>query len=81
MGGDAFFGGYYSYRLNGKLAVTKNAFNREEFGLIFGFGFYIKPFKIGNTLRTPLTDFAKSTNANNGYIRKREHYITISYTF
>jgi len=84
-GGDIFFGGYYSYRLNGKQngkAIDfENTFNRNEFGLNFGFSLLLKPIKETFTFRIPLTDFAKSTDVYDGNLRNRLLYITFTYTF
>ena len=84
FGGDIYFGGYYSYCLNGnqggEVLDFDNTFNRTELGLSFGFGYYLRPFKIGVTYRFPLTDFNKSSN-NNGYNQRRGGYAVFSYTF
>ena len=85
FGGDLFFGGYYSYHLGGKQDGEKlnfeNTFNRTEAGLTFGFGWYMKPFSIGITGRTALTDFTKIPNANNVHLRNRTFYTTMRYMF
>jgi len=85
FGGDIFFGGYYSYLLGGKQDGEKlnfeNTFNRTEAGLTFGFGWHMKPFSIGITGRTALTDFTKIPNANNAHLRNRTLYTTMRYMF
>lgn len=84
-GVDVFLGGYYSYRFNGKQNGEKidfvNTFNRNETGLTFGFGFQVKPFKIGFTSRQALTNFTQSPNSDNAHIRNRANYFTVSYVF
>jgi aminopeptidase YwaD len=84
-GYDIFFGGYYSYRFNGKqdgeTIDFENTFNRHDFGLNFGFSLIMKPIKETFTFRIPLTDFAKSTDTYNGNLRNRLLYITLTYTF
>jgi len=85
FGGDVFFGGYYSYLLGGKQGVEKldfeNACNRTEAGLTFGFGWHLKPFTMGITGRTALTDFTKISNANKAPLRNRTFYFTMRYMF
>lgn len=85
VGGDIFFGGYYSYRFSGKQGGEtidfQNTFNRNEFGLNFGFDIFLKPLKFGYTFRIPLTDFAQSTSVYNGNLRNRLLYMTLTYTF
>jgi len=85
-GGDIFFGGYYSYRFTGKqdgeTIDFQNTFNRNEFGLNFGFDLFLKPIKFGWTFRIPLTDFTQSDDsAYIGNIRNRILYLTIMYIF
>jgi hypothetical protein len=70
LGGDISFGGYYSYRFFGNQG--------GEIGLTFGWGGIFKPFKIGNTFRLALTDFAQPPNER---IRNIISYFTISYLF
>jgi hypothetical protein len=85
MGMDVFFGGYYTYRFDGKQGSEKidfqNTFNREEFGLTYGFGMYLKPFKISFTNRTALTNFTQQANDANAHIRNRTNYFTLTYIF
>ena len=85
FGGDLFFGGYYSYLFGGKQGLEKldfeNAFNRTEAGLTFGFGWHLKPFTMGVTGRTALTDFTKISNANKAPLRNRTFYFTMRYMF
>ena len=85
VGFDVFFGGYYSYRFGGKQDRKKidfeNTFNRNEAGLTYGFGLYLKPFKIGFTSRYALTNFTKFINADHAHIRNRTNYFTITYLF
>jgi len=85
VGGDIFFGGYYSYRFTGKQSGEtidfENTFNRNEFGLNFGFDIFLKPLKFGYTFRIPLTDFAQSVGSYNGNIRNRVLYLSFIYTF
>jgi hypothetical protein len=82
---DLFAGGYYSYRFDGKQGSQaldfENTFNRHEGGINFGWGYYIKPFRIGNTWRIALTDFTQSANTGNTPIRNITTYFTITYTF
>jgi len=82
FGGDVFFGGYYTNCLNGKQGDIpldfENSFNRDGFGLSFGLGYYLKPFKVGATFRIPLTDFNQSAGVNK---RKISSYSVISYMF
>lgn len=82
---DAFLGGYYSYRFDGKQNGEKidfvNTFNRNEAGLTFGFGFQVRPFKIGFTSRRALTNFTQSPNADNAHIRNRMNYFTATFLF
>jgi len=84
-GGDIFFGGYYSCcfygEQGGKTMDFENIFNRNEFGLNFGFDIFLKPLKFGYTFRIPLTDFAQSTGVYNGNLRNRLLYMTLTYTF
>jgi aminopeptidase YwaD len=84
-GGDIFFGGYYSYRFNGKQGGEAldflNTFNSNEFGLNFGFDIFLKPIKFGYTFRIPLTDFTKSTGVYNGNKRNRVLYLSTTFTF
>jgi hypothetical protein len=94
QGVDFFIGGYYAYRFDGRYSRNKsifdlfpkeidfeNDFNREEFGLTWGFGFYVRPFKIGFTNRRALTNFSKIANADNAHIRNRTNYFTIGLMF
>jgi hypothetical protein len=85
VGVDLLFGGYYSHRLTGKQSKEtldfKNIFNRDEGGLTLGFGLFVKPFRIGFTSRIALTNFTKSTNTDNAYIKNRTNYFTITYIF
>ena len=85
MGADVFIGGYYSYRFDGKqgkeIIDFENTFNRNEGGLTYGFGLYVKPFKIGFTNRTALTNFTQNANADNAHIRNRTSFFTITYLF
>jgi hypothetical protein len=84
---DLFFGGYYTYRFNGKMGDEKmdfeNTFNREEWGLTWGFGFYMKPIRtrIGYTNRSSLTNLMQSRNADNASLRNRTSYFTMTYIF
>ena len=82
---DLFAGGYYSYRFDGKQESHEldfeETFNRHEGGITFGFGEYIKPFRIGITWRIALTDFTQFANADNAHIRNVTNYIAIAYTF
>jgi hypothetical protein len=82
---DLFAGGYYLYRFDGKQGSRaldfENAFNRHEAGITFGWGIYIKPFRIGQVWRVGLTDFTRFVNANNAHIRNTTFYTTITYTF
>jgi hypothetical protein len=83
---DVFFGGYYAYRFAGKQDKNKidfqNSFNRNEGGLTFGFGMFLgSPIRIGYTSRVALTNFSKSSSADNGRIRNRTNYFTITYIF
>ena len=75
---DLFAGGYYAYRFDGTQGGRpldfENAFNRHEGGVTFGWGYYIKPFRIGNTTRIALTDSAHN-------IRNVTTYVTLNYTF
>ncbi len=85
IGTDFFFGGYYSYRLNGKQGAEimdfENTFNRNEFGLTYGVGLVVRPFKIGFTNRTALTNFTKFPNDVNAHIKNRANYFTIGFVF
>jgi hypothetical protein len=84
-GGDIFFGGYYSCGFNGKQGGEtidfENIFNRHEFGLTFGLGVFLNPFKFGFTLRFPFSDFTQSANTYNGHIRKNVFFVTLTYRF
>ena len=84
-GADLFFGGYYSYRFSGKQGENnldfENTFKRNEFGLTYGFGVCLSPFKIGFTNRTALTSFTKFPNSDNAYIKNRAKYLSIAYIF
>jgi hypothetical protein len=82
---DIFAGGYYLYRLDGKQGNHaldfENAFNRHEAGITFGWGYYIKPFRLGNTWRIALTEFNQFSNAANAHLRNITTYVAITYTF
>jgi hypothetical protein len=82
---DLFFGGYYGYRFEGKQDKKKidfeNTFNRNEGGLTFGLGIYLRPIRIGYASRMALTNFTKSSNDDNAHIRNRTNYFTITYIF
>jgi len=84
-GVDFFLGGYYAYRFSGKqggeIIDFDNTFNRDEGGLTYGFGLYMKPFKIGFVNRRALTNFTKHANADNAHIQNRTTYFTITYIF
>ncbi len=85
IGFDVFGGGYYTYRFGGKQGSEpidfQNTFNRTEFGLTYGFGFWVRPFKIGFTNRRAMTDFTQIPNADDAHIRNRTNYLTISLMF
>jgi hypothetical protein len=82
---DLFFGGYYAYRFVGKQDKEKidfeNRFNRNEGGLTFGTGVYLRPIRIGYTSRIALTNFTKTSNMDNAHIRNITNYFTITYMF
>jgi hypothetical protein len=82
---DLFAGGYYSYRFDGKQGShaldSENSFNRHEAGITFGWGYYIKPFRLGNTWRIALTDFNQFPNTSNAHLRNITTYVAITYTF
>lgn len=82
LGGDIFFGGYYSHRFagsqNNEAIDFNNAFNRGETGLTFGIGQMFNPFRFGFAQRIALTDFTQSSEQS---IRNRTFYATISYRF
>jgi hypothetical protein len=82
---DLFAGGYYSYRFDGKQGSQaldfENTFNRHDGGITFGWGYYIKPFRIGQTWRIALTDFTRFANADKAHIRNITFYTTLTYTF
>lgn len=84
-GVDFSLGGYYTYRFDGKQGENKidfeNKYNQEEFGLTYGFGVWMRPFKIGFTSRRALTNFTKYPNADNAHIRNRANYFTIGLVF
>lgn len=84
-GFDWFAGGYYTYRFGGKQGDTaidfQNIFNQTEYGLTFGFGFWVGPVKIGYTNRRALTNFTKEPNADNAHIRNRTNYFTVGIVF
>ncbi|GHU71045.1 hypothetical protein FACS189450_06450 [Spirochaetia bacterium] len=84
IGGDIFFGGYYSHLFAGKVGGEtndfENTFNCGDIGLTFGFNSNIKPFKIGFTQRISLTDFTPLANYNTVRMRNKS-YFTIMYTF
>jgi len=77
---DLFAGGYYSYHFDGKQGDNvldfENIFNRHEAGITYGWGYYFKPIRLGNTLRIALTDFTQSA-----HVRNVTTYITVTYTF
>jgi hypothetical protein len=85
LGGDLFFGGYYSYRFNGsqggKPIDFDNTFNRGDFGLNFGLSMITRPLRYEYGFRLPLTDFTQSSNIFNGHIRKNTFYISLNYIF
>ncbi|MCL2027602.1 MAG: M20/M25/M40 family metallo-hydrolase [Bacteroidales bacterium] len=84
-GVDFFLGGYYAYRFDGKQGKEsidfENVFNREENGLTWGFGLYVRPFKIGFTSRFALTNFTKFANADHAHIRNRTNHFTVTFLF
>lgn len=84
-GVDFSLGGYYTYRFDGTQGENKidfvNKYNREEFGINYGFGVWMRPFKIGFTSRRALTNFTKYPNADNAHIRNRANYFTIGLVF
>jgi len=84
-GFDAFIGGYYSYRFDGKQGKEKidftNTFYRNEGGLTYGIDLYLGPLKLGFTNRTALTNFTRYPNADNAHIRNRTNYLTLTYFF
>lgn len=85
VGMDLFLGGYYSYKLSGKQAGEnidfENTYNRNEGGFSWGFGFYMRPLKIGFTSRIGLTDFTQHPNSDKAHIRNRTNYFTLTYMF
>ena len=85
MGFDLFIGGYYSYHFDGKQGNEKidfeNTFNRQEGGFTYGLGMSLGSVKIGFTGRNALTNFTKSANDNNAYLRNRTNYFTLTYLF
>ena len=84
-GFDAFIGGYYSYRFDGKQGKEKidftNTFYRNEGGLSCGFGVRMGLLKFTFTNRTALTNFTRQPNADNAHIRNRTNYFTLTYIF
>jgi hypothetical protein len=82
---DLHAGGYYSYRFAGTQGNQpmdfENIFNQHEAGLLFGYGMYIKPFRIGFELRIPLTDFSKSDTIYDAYPKKTAFFFKLTYTF
>ena len=84
-GFDLSIGGYYAYRFGGKQGNEKidfeNTFNRHEGGIAYGFGMWVRPFKIAFTGRNALTNFTKSTNEDKAHLQNRTRYFTLTYLF
>ncbi|MDR0558840.1 MAG: M20/M25/M40 family metallo-hydrolase [Prevotellaceae bacterium] len=83
LSADAFLGGYYSYRFNGKTGKNSidfaNEFYRHEAGLNYGAGVKLFNLKISYTYRLGLTNFTRFKNADNAHILNRASYFTITY--
>ncbi|MCU4163703.1 M20/M25/M40 family metallo-hydrolase [Carboxylicivirga caseinilyticus] len=60
-------GGYYSYHLNGKVDGEKMDFNatynKDDYGLIWGFGFEFYKVQLSSTYRNSLQDFMQDSSA------------------
>jgi hypothetical protein len=82
---DVVFGGYYTHRFNGTMGGEamdfENTFNREEWGLTWGLGFHLRPFRtrVGFTNRSSLTNLMQSRNADNASLRNRTNYFTMTF--
>ena len=84
---DTFLGGYYTHRLSGTMGGEQmdfeNTFNREEWGLTWGFGLEFRPFRtrIGFTNRSSLTNLMQMRNEDGASLRNRSNFLTLTYIF
>jgi hypothetical protein len=84
---DVSIGGYYAHRFSGTMDGEKmdfeNTFNREEWGLTYGFGLELRPIRtrIGFINRSSFTNLMQERNADNASLRNRTSYFTMTYIF
>jgi len=93
IGSDLFIGGFYSHRFSGTQGGVSiifeydsdlrlvEFFNRDEFGITWGFGFRAGPVRLGYTNRTALSNFTQRQNYVGAHIRNRTNYFTMTFMF
>ena len=79
----AFAGAYYSYRFSGKQGASEldfdNGFNRNEFGINFGYDIRLNPISLGLTFRRAFTNFSHNKNSDGSHLRNRALFVTLNY--
>ena len=80
-----FAGPYYSYKLGGKQDGVnldfENMFYRDEVGYNFGVELRVFNLRVGFTHRRALTNFSRTKNVDEAYMRNRTSYVSFGYLF